>query len=130
MWRSWVISLSCLAAVATVTRVLAADVESGKAVSLLCQACHSLKPGEKHIGPTLYGVLGRRSGSVPEFEYSPAMKSAGKTWNRKTLDAFLKGPATFIPGTKMPLAGVPDATDRADLIAYLSQLGKSSSVQQ
>jgi cytochrome c len=120
----------CIVVLAAGREIAAADIESGKAVSLLCQACHSMKPGEKNIGPTLYGVLGRRAGSVPDFEYSPAMKSAGTLWSRKNLDTFLKNPATFIPGTKMALAGVPDALDRADLIAYLSQLGKSASVHK
>ncbi|MGC4085497.1 MAG: cytochrome c family protein [Vicinamibacterales bacterium] len=101
----------------------APDPESGRSVFQLCQACHSTKPGGQSIGPTLFGVVGRRAGSVEGFDYSPAMKGAARTWNRKTLDAYLTNPATSVPGNKMALVGIPDPRDRADLIAYLAQLG-------
>jgi cytochrome c len=58
---------------------------------------------------------------VPGYEYSAAMKKSGIVWNRKTLERFLADPTKTVPGTTMTYAGVPDAKERADLIAYLGK---------
>lgn len=105
---------------------LAADVESGRAVFQVCSACHSTKPDQTSIGPSLFGVVGRPSGSVPGFDYSPAMKAAHKTWSPKALSQYLADPAAVVPGNKMAYAGVKDPEDRADLIAYLKTLNNKS----
>jgi cytochrome c len=101
----------------------AGDPAAGRAVFLVCSACHSAKPAEKNIGPTLYGIVGRKAGTVADFDYSPTLKSASITWTRVTLDAYLKNPAAYVKGNKMAFVGIPDARDRADLIAYLTRLG-------
>lgn len=103
----------------------AADVESGRAVFQVCAACHPSKPGELSIGPTLYGVVGRASGSVTGFDYSAAMKASNRTWTLQALDQYLSDPAAVIPNNKMAYAGVKDPQDRADLIAYLATLGNT-----
>ena len=97
---------------------MAADAERGKELYARCEACHAL--AYDRVGPRHCGLAGRRAASVPGFAYSDAMKKSGITWTAKTLDRFLADPARVVPGTTMTYAGVPDAKDRADLIAYLS----------
>jgi cytochrome c len=82
-----------------------------------CLACHAL--AFDRVGPRHCGLFGRRAGSVKGFAYSPAMKSSKIVWNEKTLDRFLANPPKAVPGTTMTYAGIPDARERADLIAYL-----------
>ena len=82
-----------------------------------CAACHSLE--HDRTGPRHCGLFGRRAGSVAGFEYSEAMRASGITWNEATLDRFLASPMKVVPGTSMGYAGVDDARDRHDLIAYL-----------
>lgn len=104
---------------------LAADAANGKAVfERLCSACHATTTaaGGPPTGPTLAGVVGRKSASVKEFAmYSPALKNHNVTWNDKTLDEFLANPMSRVPGTMMVMP-VTDATERSDLIAYLKTL--------
>jgi len=83
-----------------------------------CSACHSSN-GASGVGPTLKGVYGRKSGSVGGFAYSRAMRTAGLTWDDKSLDSFLADPQKAIPGNHMPFPGVPDAKQRAEVIDYL-----------
>ena len=100
---------------------LAGDPAAGKAVfGTSCGICHTVKPGDNKIGPTLFGVVGRKTGSVPDYTYSPANLAANITWTDATLDKYLEAPRAMIPGTKMAYAGVKDATKRADLISYLN----------
>jgi len=87
-----------------------------------CAECHSVREGKNKKGPSLFAVLGRPSGSVPDFVYSDAMKSAHLTWTPEELDAYLTSPKQKVPGDKMKFDGLPDAKDRADLIAYLATL--------
>lgn len=97
------------------------DPVHGKTVFARCAACHDLNTGKTVLGPSLKGIIGRKAGSVPGFAYSPAMKAKAIDWTPGNLDAFITAPTHFVPGTRMPFAGIPDAKDRADLIAYLEQ---------
>jgi cytochrome c len=102
----------------------AADEATAKgegAFNNACRTCHSAKPGENRLGPGLAGVTGRKAGIVDGFSYSPAMKSAGITWDEKTLDAFIANPDAVVPGSNMkPYTGISDAAVRASIIAYLN----------
>ena len=102
----------------------AADIAQGKAVaSQMCAMCHSLaKGGAPILGPTLYGVVGRKAGSLPGFSYSDAMKQAGFAWTPDRLRAFLPAPSKAVPGTKMTFAGLKNPVQVEDVIAYLSTL--------
>jgi cytochrome c len=101
----------------------AADPAAGEAVfRSQCAICHSPKPDRNMIGPTLFGVVGRTTGSVPGYAYSVSNKNSNITWTAEVLDKYLEAPKAVIPGTKMPYAGLKDATKRADLIAYLETL--------
>lgn len=95
------------------------DAKSGEQVYARCMACHSLT--ENRIGPKHCGVVGRRAGAVPGFDYSPAMRRAKIVWSEKTLNQFLADPMKYLPGTAMVFAGVPDPKERADVIAWLKE---------
>lgn len=97
----------------------AGDAAKGKVVFARCALCHDVKPGPKKLGPNLSGLFGKTSGTVAGFAYSPAMQKAKIRWDAKTLDAFLTKPSALVPGNRMAFAGVPNAADRANLIAYL-----------
>jgi cytochrome c len=101
---------------------LAADVEAGKIAFKKCALCHTGEPGKNKIGPSLFGVVGRKSGSLDSFSYSEAMKSFDHTWDAETLDTYLADPRTVVPGTKMIFPGIKDKTEREDVIAYLETL--------
>jgi cytochrome c len=88
----------------------------------MCGSCHSVTPHEARIGPSLFGVFGRKSGSEPGYEYSDAMKNAGKTWDEPTLDKYLTDPRIDVPGTKMTFAGIEDPVRRKAVIDYLKTL--------
>jgi cytochrome c len=98
----------------------AGDPARGEQLYARCAACHAL--AYDRVGPRHCGVLGRRAGAVPGFEYSPAMKRSRLVWNDKTLDRFLADPLNTVPGTTMTYAGVQDPGERADLIAYLRSI--------
>jgi len=78
------------------------------------------------IGPTLYGILGRKAGEMADYRYSRALRDSGITWTAETLDTFIAEPQASVPANRMPYAGMPDAADRADLISYLQKVSKSS----
>jgi cytochrome c len=86
-----------------------------------CAGCHSTQAGQNKIGPSLAGVFGKPSGSVPGYNYSAALKNAHLTWDQQTLDKFLQNPGGVVHGTKM-FATVPDADTRQRVIAYLKSL--------
>jgi cytochrome c2 len=99
----------------------AADPSAGKSVfSSTCSICHSVQPGKNMVGPSLFGLVGRKTGSVPGFHYSSANQNANLTWDGATLDKYLQSPRTVIPGTIMTYAGLKDDAKRSDLIAYLA----------
>ena len=101
----------------------AADAIAGQAVfKTQCGICHSPSLGKNMVGPSLFGITGRKSGSVEGFHYSAPNKSADITWSAETLDKYLTAPREVVPGTTMTYAGLKDDAKRADLIAYLETL--------
>jgi cytochrome c len=103
----------------------AQDASRGERLYVACQLCHGGGP-TRATAPTLVGIVGRRSAAVAGFHYSRAMRSAGLVWNERTLDEYLADPQRLIPGNVMAFSGWADAKDRADLIAYLVTLSRSS----
>jgi cytochrome c len=103
----------------------AGDAEKGKEVFKKCGLCHQIGPDAKTlIGPPLTGVVRRKAASLPDFTYSPGLKKladSGLTWTDANLDKYLTDPKAMVPDSPMGLAfpGLPDAADRADVIAYL-----------
>jgi cytochrome c len=102
----------------------AGDADIGKTVfAAHCAVCHATEAGQNKIGPSLAGIVGSKSGSVPGFDFSAAMKDANVTWDDADLDKYLANPTGFVHGTKM-FINLPSETDRQNVIAYLSTLKK------
>ncbi len=103
------------------------DAARGKAFFQVgCAVCHSPVLGPDNLvimkqGPSLVGVVGRRAGSLPQFNYTKAIRESGFTWDTATLYRFLASPMEVLPGTTMPIP-VADPRNRADVIAYLTTL--------
>ena len=98
------------------------DAEAGAKVFLKCKTCHENEKGVNRVGPTLKGVVGRKTASVEGFKYSDAMAkkgAEGQVWDEPTLTVYLKDPKAMVPGTKMSFPGLKDDADIANVIAYL-----------
>jgi len=129
MRRAFARALGLMAFAATATAAPAqGDPAAGAVVYERCAACHAL--AYDRTGPRHCGVVGRRAGSVAGFAYSEAMRRSGIVWTREALDRFLTDPLRAVPGTAMGYAGIPDAKERADLIAYLAQAGRSAACKR
>jgi len=116
------LALSLVAGGALAGEKTSGNAAAGEKVFARCAACHQVGPAAKAgFGPVLNGVVGRKAALSACYAYSPAMKGAGLTWNTATLDRYLTAPAKLVPGTKMVFPGLPEAKDRADVIAYLRQ---------
>ncbi len=116
--------LVALAAIGLAGPALAGDAASGKTVFFqYCSACHATTKGAPSgLGPSLFGVVGRKAGSLPGYAYSPAMKAADYSWTTDRLAAYLPAPMKVVPGTKMTFAGLKRPGQADDVIAYLSSL--------
>ena len=106
------------------TTANAQDRARGQKLFEECAACHTLERGAQTVGPDLHGVFGRKAGTLDDFRYSPALKRSGITWTPKTLEAYVADPQKAVPQNRMPYAGMPEARDRADLIAYMQEIFK------
>jgi cytochrome c len=100
------------------------DAARGEAKFQDCAACHRLEAGANNVGPSLHGVFTRKAGELADFRYSPAIKRSGIIWTPETLDKFITDPQAMVAGNRMPYAGMANASDRADLIAYLQNATK------
>ncbi len=109
---------------ATLTSASAADAMKGEKLFVDCATCHTMERGVNGVGPSLFGVFGRKAGEVEDFRYSPGLKRSGIVWSAQTLDTYLADPQKAVPGNRMPYSGMPNAQDRADLIAYLQAKAK------
>ena len=106
------------AAPATMQTSAAGDAARGKTLWQGCAACHSID--EDDVGPRHRGVVGRRAGTLPDYNYSDPMKAYNVTWDPATLDRWLVNPSALVPGTKM-FFKIDDPQSRADIIAYLEE---------
>jgi cytochrome c len=119
--------VNLLSAVATITLGSSAGLAAGDRAAgqqffaAHCTPCHATEAGVNKVGPSLAGVVGRKSGSAPGYNYSAALKAANITWDDKTLDQWLQNPTGDVHGAKMFIT-VPNAGDRQNVIAYLETL--------
>jgi len=104
------------------TSMAAGDVEKGKEAFKKCALCHTNEAGKNKLGPSLFGVVGRKSASVAGYGYSDAMKNFNKTWDKATLDTYIANPREVVPGTKMVFPGIKDKAERDALLDYLETL--------
>ena len=117
---------SALCLIALAGSAQAQDAAAGEKVFAQCRACHQVGPSAKNgVGPHLNGLIGRHSGSVEGYNYSPANKNSGIMWDEATFRDYVKDPKARIPGTKMVYAGLKDEQRITDLVAYLKQFDAS-----
>ena len=102
------------------------SIDHGKTVVKKCIGCHSVsKGGGNKIGPALWGVIGRKVGSISDYKYSKAMSGFGKNWDFEAMNNFLIKPKDYVKGNKMAFAGISKEKDRASVILYLNEQGDS-----
>jgi len=89
-----------------------------------CRECHSFLKDDNRLGPSLYGVVGRKAGTEPGYGYTQSLKDSGVTWDEQTLDKWIANPGAVIPGNGMspPYGGVADPAIRQRIIAFLKTL--------
>jgi cytochrome c len=124
--RPWAAALFLGAAVSGLAQAawaggMSGDAARGEALYQACQDCHSLDKND--VGPRHRGVFGRKAASLPDYDYSDALKSANIVWNEETLDKWLTDPQAVAPGAKM-FFHLDNPQDRADVIAYLKERAK------
>lgn len=99
----------------------ATDTSGGEeAYNNVCRTCHSVKPADNRLGPSLSGIVGKKAGGESGYQYSPSLKDSGVTFDEATLDKFITNPDSVVPGNNMkPYTGISDAALRAKIIAFL-----------
>ena len=113
-------AFAAVVAMPAAAQMPAGNTAAGEKVFAQCKTCHVTDKGVNRVGPSLHGVVGRKSGSVPGFKYSAANLKSGVTWTAPVLFQYLEAPMKFMPGTKMAFAGLKKPQDRADVIAFLA----------
>lgn len=117
--------------VAAAAPALAQDAAKGEKDFIVCRACHQIGPDAKNaVGPVLNGVVGRKAGTYPGFEYSTENKDSGITWTPEELDKYLTDPQKVVPHTKMIFPGLKNPQQRKDVIAFLEQFGPNGQKKQ
>ena len=109
----------------------AQDVEKGANSFKKCLPCHSIGPGAQNkVGPVLNGLEGRKSGSVPDFNYSEGNKNSGIVWNEQNFEEYIKNPKAKVPNTKMIFPGIKNEQETKDLWAYIKQYDAEGNIKK
>jgi cytochrome c len=116
-----IVLLAALAAGRASAAPLAGDAARGEQIYQACEDCHSLDKND--VGPRHRGVFGRKAGSLPDYNYSEALKSSNIVWNEETLDKWLTDPQALVPDAKM-FFHLAKPQDRADVIEFLKERAK------
>src|SRR5947209_3126714 len=105
---------------------LAQDDAGQIAFNNACRTCHTVREGDNRLGPSLYRVIGRKAGSLPNYNYSESMKKADLVWDKSNLDRLIANPDAVVPNNNMkPYGGIASAEERGKIIAFLeSAAGK------
>ena len=101
----------------------AGDEAGQQAFNNSCRTCHSAKEGDNRLGPNLNKIVGRKAGSLPDYNYSSSMKEAGFVWDHDKLTRFMVKPDEVVPGHKMQPYGGISAEEAAKVVAYLQAAG-------
>ncbi|MCC6909227.1 MAG: cytochrome c family protein [Phycisphaerales bacterium] len=99
----------------------AGDAAAGKSTFRQCMACHAVEQGKNKVGPSLFGVVGRKAASIEGYKYSNPMIESGLTWSQENLMKYLQDPKGTVPGGKMAFAGIKKVEDVKNVIAYLEE---------
>lgn len=102
-------------------------IQNGAKIFKRCAACHFIEKDKNKIGPSLYGLVGRKAATIASYNYSPAMKAAGAAglvWTEEKLRSYLHDPHNMVKGTKMAAVKINNPQDFADLLVYLQSAGK------
>ncbi|HUO98084.1 MAG TPA: cytochrome c family protein [Rhizomicrobium sp.] len=111
---------ACVLGLFASAALAAGDPSRGRMVFAQCQQCHSAdRNGGNGLGPNLFGVVGRKAASLPDFYYSPALKNAHITWTEPMLKKWVSGPQKLVPGTRMMFSGLTRPQDIDDVVAFL-----------
>jgi cytochrome c len=119
-----VLSFAALAAGEVQSAVTADAVRGEELYTSRCMACHSIQ--DNGAGPRHAGLIGRKAGTQPGFDYSKALKKSKITWDPAKLDKWLENPNALVPGNKMAVQMANDPKDRADIIQYLVEKAGST----
>src|SRR6478672_13493549 len=121
-----IVALACSAGAA-----VAGDIAAGEKTFKKCIPCHTIGETAKNsIGPIQNGLKGRKSGTMPGYNYSDANKNSGIVWNEATFKEYIKDPKAKIPGTKMVFAGIKNDQEINDLWAYLKQFDANGNIKK
>jgi len=122
-WKNAILLAACIATGASARAFAAGDAAKGKEIFQRCAICHRVeKDGGNGLGPNLFGIVGRKAGTAPNFAYSEAMKSSGIIWSPDKLSAYIAHPSAVVPNNRMAFAGINDPAQVADVVAYLQTL--------
>lgn len=99
------------------------DETAQQAFNNSCRTCHSVKEGDNRLGPNLNKIVGRKAGSLPNYNYSPSMKDAGLVWDPDKLARFMVKPDEVVSGNKMQPYGGVSADEATKIVAYLQAAG-------
>jgi cytochrome c len=116
--------LACMSPHSSFSQDLVKEVASEQQVfNNACRTCHTIKEADNRQGPNLYKIIGRKAGSLPNYNYSSAMKGAGFVWDEQKLERFIANPDEVVPGNNMkPYSGLASTDDRAKVIAFLQSV--------
>ncbi len=104
---------------------LAQDDAGQIAFNNACRTCHTVREGDNRLGPSLSRVIGRKAGSLPNYNYSESMKKADLVWDKQNLDRFIANPDVVVSGNNMkPYGGIASAEERAKIVAFLESAGR------
>jgi len=104
---------------------LAQDDSGQIAFNNACRTCHTVREGDNRLGPSLSRVIGRKAGSLPNYNYSESMKKADLVWDKQNLDRFIANPDAVVSGNNMkPYGGIASADERAKIVAFLESAGR------
>src|SRR4030081_722484 len=120
--RMRVSNLAAMVIAAISPPAAAQDQAAGELVFKQCNICHQVGENARNeVGPILNGIIGKKAGTAPDYEYSPAFKKVSLVWDDSSLKEYIKDPKSLFPGTKMGFAGLKDERKIADLLAYLTK---------
>lgn len=127
--RSVTPPFSSLAAAVLIAALSAAQAQAAPdagqiAYNNACRTCHSIKEGDNRLGPSLYGIVGKKAGTVSGYDSSPAIRQSGIVWDEKNLDRFIADPDAVVHGNSMkPFGGIGSEEERHKIISYLKLAG-------